>query len=413
MTRYAKPFRLSVGGSTRATAYQMGNKIVTLDGKTHVVWLDAVSLVRGRTYDHASQSWGETLELFEGCDNHCHPTLTADAEGHLHLVYGPHGFWGGWNYGRFKHVVADAPNSLENWAEEGGFGYNATYASMVSTPAAYDAAVYRGGEAPSSVMFQRQRPEGGWTTARELMGQDVTPQYTHVGANIVADSRGTLYVGGHFYNMTTDARSGGAAILKSADAGDSWTDLRGESAALPIRYTPRFAIPGDVRPEADVRLTGLALAPDETLWALAACASGGDTGSAVLSKWTGDAWETIDLAQFMPPDRLPGGGPLLIDARGRIHIAAALRAREARGQGWGHPSHEVFHLESSDGGASFACNQVSETDETTANWLPSLSLAGPFHPVEEPVIMYTRGDKGDGCSPETTTEVYVVFVADE
>lgn len=37
---YSKPFLLSTGGSIRATSYAFSNKSVTLNGKTHVVWLD-------------------------------------------------------------------------------------------------------------------------------------------------------------------------------------------------------------------------------------------------------------------------------------------------------------------------------------------------------------------------------------
>ena len=57
MTDFAEPFLLSHTGSTRATAYNWGNKIITRDGQTHVVWLDAIATVCGRTYDHESQRW--------------------------------------------------------------------------------------------------------------------------------------------------------------------------------------------------------------------------------------------------------------------------------------------------------------------------------------------------------------------
>jgi len=101
---YTKPFLLSASGSTRATAYVMGGKSVTIGGKTHVVWLDAASQVYGRSYDYASGSWSEKLDLFVGCDNPTHPALAVDADRHLHLVHGPHGHRGGWNHGRFKLV---------------------------------------------------------------------------------------------------------------------------------------------------------------------------------------------------------------------------------------------------------------------------------------------------------------------
>jgi len=405
---YTEPFFLSSNGSTRATAYGMGNKIVTLDDKTHVVWLYAVANVRGRTYDHASRSWGDTIDLFEGFDNHTHPVLTADADGHLHLVYGPHGWWGNWNQARFMHVVSERPNSLEGWKNEASFGYNATYASMVSTPSGHDCIVYRGGEPPSSVMFQRQRPQGGWTTAKELMAQDISPQYTHMGAVVVSDADGTLYVGAHFYNDDTDGRSNGVAALKSMDLGETWTDLRGEPVSLPIRYDARFAIPGGDVPGTDVRLGRLALAPDGKLWV---STSGG--GGALLSRWTGTGWDVTDLAPFLPEDRAPAAGPLVIDSRGNIHLVTNLHKRDTKGETWGHPSIEVFHLLSRDRARTFECHQVSTADDTMANWLPSISTAGPFHPVESPVITYTRGVPGEGCSPPDETEVYCVMIEDQ
>ena len=403
MTQYSEPFLLSTKGSTRATAYLFSNKSITLDGKTHVVWLDAVAGVRGRTYDHASGTWGETLELFEGCDNHTTPALTADAEGHLHLVYGPHGWWGNWNQARFNHVVSAKPGSLEEWGDEGSFGYDATYASMVSTPAGLDCVVYRGGEPPSSVMFQKQRRLGGWTSARELMKQEIEPQYTHVGANVVCSADGTLYVGAHFYNDNTDGTSLGVAVLKSVDLGETWLDMAGQPTAVPICYDARFAIP---HPEGvDARLAGLALDSKGTLWAATTA-----PGHGLLSHWCGDAWQTTDLAAFLPEERVPAAGPISIDTQDRVHMAVSLLRTDCMGEAWGHPSLEVFHLVSSDGGEGFECNLVSRPDPEMANWLPNISLSGLFHPVEKPVILYTHGVPGEGCSPPTETEVYCVMV---
>ena len=60
---YTEPFCLSRTGSTRASAYNWSNKILTLNGKTHVVWLDAVSTICGRSFDHAENRWGETVRI--------------------------------------------------------------------------------------------------------------------------------------------------------------------------------------------------------------------------------------------------------------------------------------------------------------------------------------------------------------
>lgn len=38
------------------------------------------------------------------------------------------------------------------------------------------------------------------------------------------------------------------------------------------------------------------------------------------------------------------------------------------------------------------------------------SRAGLHHPVERPLLLYTRGVKGVGCSPPDRTEVWGVWV---
>ena len=407
MARYSPPFRLSTTGSTRATAYWFANKSVTLDGKTHVVWLDAVAQVCGRTYDHNSKQWGETIRLFEGWDNHTNPALTADRKGHLHLVYGPHGFGADWNQGRFNHVVSTKPGSLESWEPEDAFGYSATYASMVNMPSGLDCIVYRGGEKPCALMFQRQRSMGGWTSARALMHQGIPPQYTNVGARVICAPDETLYVGGHFYNNETDVNSFGAAVLKSTDMGSTWTDLRGDPADVPIVLEERFAIP---HPGGDnIYLFGMAVNPAGELWA--STMNHSDTPKhAQLSHWTGDAWETVDIGPYLPADRIPQSGPIAFDTEGRLHMVLGSRRRDFEGPWWGNPSEEVFHLVSDGGTGPFECNQVSPTDGDGASWLPSLSLPGPFHPVEKPVILYTHGTPGKGLKPATETEIYCVIV---
>ena len=88
---FRPPVLLSDAGSTRATAYCFSNKAVTLDGRTHIVWLDAVAKVRSRTYDHRADTWSPPFDLFDGYDNHTSPAMSADRDGRLRLLYGPHG----------------------------------------------------------------------------------------------------------------------------------------------------------------------------------------------------------------------------------------------------------------------------------------------------------------------------------
>ena len=188
---------ISSKGSDRATAYVSANRAVTLRDKTYVVWTDAVAFTRGRVFDHATRKWGPTFTFGEGCDNHNNPSLTADRKGRLHVVYGPHGHWDQmhrmceWPSGQYKYSVSTEPHSLSGLDKaQDPFGYSATYASMIHTAADIDCIVYRGGEQPPAVMFQKQRKEGGWTQARPIFEQLIAPQYTHYLPTLAAGPDG-------------------------------------------------------------------------------------------------------------------------------------------------------------------------------------------------------------------------------
>ncbi|MCE9589023.1 MAG: BNR repeat-containing protein [Planctomycetes bacterium] len=420
--KYSKPFLLSDQGSIRGTSYCFSNKAVTLNGKTHVVWLDRPAFVRGRAYDHAKKSWGPTLELYEGSDNHTSPALIADsfADPHLRLVLGPHG--AGWNGGQFKWTISENPGSLEKWKWDYSFGYTGTYPALAHTPQGFDAMAYRGGEWPPSLMFQRLLNVRQWTKAREIFRQDVGPQYCHYGAFLECDAKGTLYLASHFYTETppingkpTDPYHG-VALIKSTDLGDTWTTLSGEVLKLPTLFDERFAVPPRGK---GLALGGLAIDSNGTPWVVSV-GPGDRTRNIFVSRWTDGRWETHDAGQFLPADRAPVDTTLTIDTKDRLHIAvtALLHAQVPDSPDhpfWGHASSEVFHMVSADQGKTYSCNQVSPSDDKFPSWLPNMSKNTPFHPVENPVILYTHGAPGANFVPgratpqEPVTEVYCVF----
>lgn len=417
MTTYSTPHLLSQRGSTRATAYGFSNKSIALNGKLHVVWLDAIAKVCGRTYDYGTGEWGATYQLFEGCDNHTSPALTADSNGNVRMVYGPHGRWGKWNQGCFKWVIAESPGQIEKWTGEQSFGYNATYASLLHTTAGLDVIVYRGGEKPTSLMFQKQRPQGGWSTAACLLEQEIEPQYTNYGGIIACDSRGALYTACHFYNIggsdnravggdASRKRSYGVAVLKSVDMGRTWTDLSGEHFNTPGLYDERIAAPPA---HANVYLKGLCVDSHDRIWVLT-LKPGVDDERILLSLWTEHGWHTTDLQPCLPDDRVAVDAAMTIDTRDRIHLAmtAVQKGKSDVPSAWGCPTSEVFHLVTQGTVQDSECNMISTPDVQTANWLPNISMSGPFHPVNNPAILYTHGIAGVGCSPTTETDVFCV-----
>lgn len=427
MISFTEPFCLSNTGSTRATSYNWGNKTLTRDGKTHVVWLDAVATVCGRTYDHASKEWGETVRIDDGSDNHTCPCITADADGHIRLTFGPHGWNGHWNEGRVKWKRSEKPGCLDTWEPVGegyktswsNFGYNATAASIVHTPAGLDAVVCRGGEHPPQTMFHLQRTLGGWSSAKPLFCQDIDPQYTHNYGHIACASDGTLYAGCHFYNIggsdnqavvgdKSKMRSYGAAVLKSTDLGTTWTDLRGELVDVPTTYNHQVAIPPFDR---NIYVNTITLDSSNTLWALTV-QPGLEEDGVWLSKWAGQDWETRQLETYMPTGRTAVESMMTIDTQDWIHIVLTTVDRAAVGEEshWGHPSSEVSYLCSRDGGETFESAAVSPPDPNIANWLPSISRSGPYHLVDNPTILYTHGDVGSGLTPDTTTDVWCLQI---
>ncbi|MCX5662035.1 MAG: BNR-4 repeat-containing protein [Planctomycetota bacterium] len=422
MPRYSTPHLLSELGSDRATAYPWSNKIVTAEGKTHVVWTDTIALTRGRTFDHATRTWGPTHAIGQGVDNHNNPALTLDREGRLHVIYGPHGAHGryedAWTDGAFKWHAAPNPGGFEGMAAKtervGNLG---TYASIVNTPEGLDCIVYRGGEHPPMLMFQKQRPQptpGGWTQAQPLMCQEIAPGYTHTGPQIFCSPDGTLYVTGHFYAMYREG-SLGVTILRSTDHGRTWTDLTGRAVETPILYSEQTAVPHPA-PALDPRNWGAAVDSRGQVWAATGSTRRAGRG-ALVSRWTGAGWETHDIGKHLPAGRSPVDGGFTIDTRDRLHVALTAVDENPRGtpdKPWSCPTSEVFHLCSEDGGKNWECGQVSPSDLEVANWLPSISRPGPFHPVEQVAILYTHGRSGlkpeEGCKSTTITSVHCVFV---
>lgn len=427
MIRYSKPFLLSDKGSDRGSAYFLANKSVTLqagDGrkpKTHVFWTDAVAKTCGRTFDHATRQWGETRHLGVGCDNHNNPCVTADAKGHLHLVFGPHGAWDhcnqvcDWPSGAFKYSVSAEPDSLAGLEKlKEPFGYQATYACLMHMSNGQDAIVYRGGEHPPAFMFQRQTEFGGWTQAKPLMIQKIKPEYTFWGPMLSCGKDGTLYAAGCFFGHSRGFALGTAALM-SGDFGDTWKTLSGKPVQTPIEYESRYAVPHPPA-ESDPRLVGLVVDSLGVPWFLT-LAQTEKSRQVLLSRWEEGRWHTVDVAAFLPPERNAVIGGLSLDTRDRLHVVVSAFLKkdlQPKQTAWSHPSNEVFHLWSGDRGKTFECRQISVTDTQYPNWQPTISRPGPFHPVEKPVILYTHGVShglpGEACKSTPSTEVYCVMI---
>ena len=161
----------------------------------------------------------------------------------------------------------------------------------------------------------------------------------------------------------------------------------------------------------NVYVYSITVASSGILWAIT-MNPGLENDGIWLNRWTAAGWQTIRLESYLPDNRVAVESMMTIDTRDRLHIVLTAVDPDEVGDDshWGHPSSEVFYLCSEDHGETFACTQVSPTDPTTANWLPSISRPGPYHPVDTPTILYTHGDVGSGLTPNTKTEVWCLQV---
>ena len=391
---------LSTDGSTRGTAYAMSNKIITAAGLVFVAWLDHVADVRIRTYDLATERWGETLLLGRGIDNHSGPALTMDAEGYLYAIFGPHG------RGPFQLRRSLLPFDASAWTPVEEVGANATYPSLVCDPDGTLHLTYRGHPSPARLMYQR-RPRGGeWSEPQALVSADVPDGYTQFGNPLAVSADGTLHLGFHVYDVHPKAGKA-AGYLRSRDHGVSWETAAGEPVTLPAApSTPCFIEQGE---SMDVRVSNVAVDPEGRPH-LVVVHKETELTSATLWCLDEGEWRSTALLPFVhavaPGRGLEQTGTVSFDARGRLHIA--LVTQDPPG-GWGHPSGEVILLTSDDRGATFDALPISPADPTLPAWLPSLERPFGAQPLAGvPALLYTRGGPGEGLTGGDATEI--VFV---
>ena len=108
MLRVSSETVLSTTGSTRASFYPASCKLLTLGDKTHITWLDAVSEIMVRTFDHATGELLPAVHVGTGADNHSGAAMCADSEGYIYMVFGPH-------HGDFQFARSAQPNDSSEW----------------------------------------------------------------------------------------------------------------------------------------------------------------------------------------------------------------------------------------------------------------------------------------------------------
>ena len=361
---------LSEHGSTRSTRYAVSNKIVTLDGKTHVAWLDSISQTMIATYDHATDTWGDAVKVGDGKDNHGGPALTCDGEGHLHIVFGPHG-------GPFQHCRSAKPNDASEWVKRPNFGDNGTYPSLVCDRDDTLHIIYRGGSSPCKLLYQQRPKDGEWSTPRVLADPDMKPGYTHYHSALTIAPDDTLHVSFDIYRF---GAAKGAGHMMSRDRGETWTLADGSPLDLPVMPASEVFFR---RTEDALKTVAIVCDAQGHPWITVTPSE--------LWHHDGETWHCIEPGKRVSPPidlaQLGAWGPPSMDAQGRVYVTATLAG-------------DVVLFYSEDRGASFRVVNVFPRDEKLPHTGLSIERPTGHNSVGVPWLLFATGEKGPDCYGE-------------
>ncbi|NQT11097.1 MAG: BNR-4 repeat-containing protein [Planctomycetes bacterium] len=400
-------FLLSSDGCGRATGYAEANKIVTLDDKTHVAWIDSTPegfRIRIRTLDRRSGRWSPTFTVGEALDNHGGPALTVDGEGHLHVVYYPH-------HHPFRYRKSKRPNDASEWEAEQQFGERCTYPTLVCGP---DDTLYLTcrrsfGREPWQVELWRKPPEGEWEGPAPV-ARSRYPGYSHFQESLswCPDHR-VLHLGCRFHEKTDKGAYGRlqtVGYMASDDFGRSWRRSDGSPIATPATAeTIEVLASGGVDAGRGLRAGAIAVDAHGSPHVPYSISEGGKSET-ILATPGGDAgWRRRKLSPYLPEAwrdwQMAMSGGVAFTAGGDAVVAATIQRAASGDDTWGHSTNEVVRLTSSDGGETFSCQLVGQPDPATSHWLPNIERpTGHNAAAAPPGIIYTAGPPG-----ETNTDI--------
>ncbi len=402
-------FLLSKNGCGRATGYAETNKIVTLDGKTHVAWLDSQGEgfhVRVRTLDRPSGLWSQTYTVGQAYDNHGGPALTVDSRGFLHLVYYPH-------HHPFRYRRSARPDDASEWEEEVQFGKRCTYPTLVC---GLDDTLYltcrESDRQPWVVNLYSKPPGGSWEGPVALL-QAEHPGYSHFQEALAwGPDHQTLHLSCRIYDGKP-GRGHTVGYLRSPDSGKTWQRHDGTGVGLPATAkTVTVVAHASEQGGAELRCGSIAVDAAGTPHLLHSTGSGSSAAAWIASPDESGGWRRLAVAAELPDElsgcRLTMPGGLTIRRDGRMFAALQAIRAQPTDDTWGHSTCEIASLESGDGGRSFTVRLLSELDPDCAHWLPSLERPTGHHRVNAPGVIYTAGPPGDDNRQILSNEVYWV-----
>ena len=396
---------LSEHGCGRATAYADANKIITLQDKTHVAWLDSITegfRVRIRTLDRKTNRWSPTYTVGEAYDNHGGPALTVDSLGYLHIVYYPH-------HHPFRYRRSVRPNDASEWGDEVQFGERCTYPTMVcgSDDTLYLTGRENRGDQPWYVNLYIKPPNAPWGEPIPLFQDDKGGYVRFQQALLWGQDHRTLHLTLWIFD---ENRAYTVGYLRSPDSGRTWERADGTPVLLPATRETVTLIDTKHR---DLRFGSIAVDGESTPYVLYSTCPSFALPSQAWVVWLDGAgkWCRRSLTDELPKEwkgwSLAMDGAIHIAPDGQIFIVLALMKPETVSEGnWGHKSAEIVGMQASDIRGKFSVGLLSKPDMTVPHWLPNLERPTGHNRVDVPGVMYTAGVTGEGCHDILSNAVY-------
>ena len=238
---------LSNSGSSRATAYELSNKILSNDKYIYTTYLDYENenhVIKFSKIQRENLVVVNTITIGKARDNHGGGSIVRDSKNNFHIFYGSH-------ITAMKYRYNTDGEKLENWSEEITFGNGLTYPSAVISSKDEILLVARLGykvyqQNPWSYVLYSIKDKKitykGELIQSRRHDDDFVNRYIHYFTQMVIDKNDKIHLAFLLYERsknnppTTNHSLGyGIGYLSSNDLGDSWTDSSGQTVELPAK----------------------------------------------------------------------------------------------------------------------------------------------------------------------------------
>jgi hypothetical protein len=401
------PILLSNDGCDRATAYHMSSKIVRHKDGMFVTWLNDKYQNIVAQIDPNSAEVLQRAAITQGIDNHCGATMAIDGNDRLHVISGAHATGG------FIYQYNDTPLDPGAWSLPESVGSASTYPSLVVMPNENLMVAYRHtgftGKWGSALQLKEKGDDTHFGWPRFLMVVPA-PNYTFPTNSMMVGPDGTIHIIMEFYKtypeQTEPSKSHAVTHLTSKDNADTWQHDDGREVTwIPIGLEDASLI--DSNPAGNLRIGNLTVTPDNKA---AFCIWNAHTEELILYVQNDAGWCPFNLTEHVTDGhdgwKVNSQGRVCIDEHGNILITTTI----APDSDWSHPGQHIRLLWWNPGTESVShVYTVPKSDPNRAAWLASVEKTGGA-PAEHPVaIMYTDGNRGQGCANDAVCNVHLLF----